>query len=103
MDPPRLLLIGGVADRILLSISSVNRLLRQARNGQGNFPLPVSPPRSKLRWLESDIERYINARDPPSISSPAITNSQKKRQEEKSYQARQRDALAALERHRSSK
>jgi hypothetical protein len=49
--------------------------LMQARAGVSDFPLPVSPFRSKLRWRREDIVNYQsnigNERAQPKALSPA--------------------------------
>jgi len=56
-----ILLLSEVADRLRLSIGTVNRLLAKRRNGEGDFPLPISAARSKGRWRARDIEKYIES------------------------------------------
>jgi predicted DNA-binding transcriptional regulator AlpA len=49
--------------------------IARARAGQSDFPLPISPFRSKLRWRRADIEGYQseigNDRAMPKSLSPA--------------------------------
>jgi len=77
MEEEEVILIDKVAERVLLSTHRVRQLVSERRKtGLGNFPLPFSPPGSKLRWRASDISYYIasqNAepsRDPPPRVSP---------------------------------
>jgi len=56
-----ILLIGEVADRLRLSVTTVNRLLTERRNGVGNFPLTISAVGCKKRWLAKDIDKYIES------------------------------------------
>jgi len=58
-----ILLLPEVADRLRISIGTVNRLLAKRRNGDGNFPLPISAARSKGRWRARDIDKYIESLD----------------------------------------
>ena len=72
---------------------TIYRWLGESRAGRGSFPLPISRQGAKLRWLATDIERYIESQSAgtPEFVSPA------KRQKE--YQRRQDAAKAALVRH----
>jgi hypothetical protein len=97
----KILFIDGVASRIGLSISSVRRLLGERRKtGRGDFPLPISAPGCKGRWLASDVEVYLASRSvaPPPVNVP---NSPKKQRQED--HARKEAVHTALERHRKSR
>jgi len=81
-----------VAFMLGLSVSSINVRLRQARRGESRFPLTISEPHAKCRWLRRDIERYLesqsqsqanNATPPVKPVSPA-----KRRRESQSLQRR---------------
>jgi len=104
-SPPHILFVGEVASMMRLSVSSITRLLRQRRQGVGNFPLPISGTMRgvKGRWLRSDIESYIasqanNAVPPVNPVSPA-----KRRHEAQSLQRRNELAKAVLAKHAASR
>ena len=54
-----IVLLPEVAARLRVSIGTVTRRLAERRKGIGDFPLPISKPGSKGRWLASDIDQYI--------------------------------------------
>jgi len=93
-----ILLVHEVALRLRVSVSTVNRWLHQRRKGQGNFPLPISPPGGKLRWLATDIERFLQSQSNVS-SSIVLTSIAQKRREDKAYERRQAEAAATLRKH----
>jgi len=97
-----ILLVHEVALRVRASVSSVNRWLHQRRKGQGNFPLPISPPGGKLRWLAADIERFLQSQSnvPSSIVPTSIAQ---KRREDKAYERRQAEAAATLRKHATNR
>jgi len=47
-----------VAAHFRISISNLKRWVLQTRRGLYDFPMPISPKRSKLRWRKSDIENW---------------------------------------------
>ena len=53
-----LLTISEVAAYFMISESSVRRKVRQAREQQGLFPLPIFSKNCRLRWRRSDIENW---------------------------------------------
>ena len=87
-DKHEILLVHEVADRLRMSICTVNRLLRKRRNGEGNFPLPLYGKKCTGRWLASDIGKYIE--------SLADVN---KSQETPDYQKRKETVRAELRQH----
>ena len=94
----RVMLVGEVASECRVSVSKIRRDLHESRNGRGNFPLPISPPGGKLRWLASDIEAYLASL---SVAPPVnIRTPQEIRQDKKAFEERQRLADKALEKHR---
>ena len=48
-----------VAVMLRMSVSTVGVRLANRRKRIGDFPLPVSKPNKKCRWLKADIEQYI--------------------------------------------
>jgi len=91
----KILLIKQVAARLGVSVASVNRYLALRRQGIGTFPLPISPFKGRGRWLESDIDRYIESLSACNATTPIPSNQKK----ERNYQRRQDLAEAGLERH----
>jgi predicted DNA-binding transcriptional regulator AlpA len=91
-----IIFIREVAKRIGTSIATVNRYLALRRQGIGNFPLPISPFKGRGRWLESDIDRYLE-----SLSAcNATPRAPPKQKKERNYQNRQELAEKGLnERH----
>ena len=92
----RILFVKQVAARLGVSVASVNRYLALRRQGIGIFPLPISPFKGRGRWLESDIDRYIESLSACNATPPVPS----KQKQERSYQKRQELATTGLaERH----
>ena len=92
----RILLIKQVAARLGVSVASVNRYLALRRQGIGTFPFPISPFKGRGRWLESDIDRYIESLSACNATTPAPSYQKK----ERNYHNRQESATVGLmERH----
>ena len=87
----------GVVKRTGMSESWISRELDKRRKGQGNFPLPISPFKSKRRWLESDIDNYIASLASVNTDVPVPTKN--KKQQEREFIERQNRAKQALARH----
>jgi len=97
-----ILLVREVALRFRANVSTVNRWLHQRRKGQGNFPLPISPPGGKLRWLAADIESFLRSQS--NVSSPIVlTSIAQKRRDDKSHAIRQAEAAATLRKHAANR
>lgn len=95
-------LIHEVATKVRLAPASIYKAVANRRNGIGSFPLPISAPGGKLRWLVSDIEAYLQSlsnNEPP----VKVASASKRRQESKSFKQRQEAAQKILERHRSDR
>ena len=103
MESPRILLIGEIASLLRVSISTINRYLRQTRKGCGNFPLPISPKGSKGRWLSSDIERYIETQSKADLPMNVVGSSKREQQDARSIQRRNELAKAVLAKHAASR
>jgi predicted DNA-binding transcriptional regulator AlpA len=98
-----ILLLDEVATLLRVSKSTINRWLAERRKGiRGNFPLPISLPGGKIRWLASDIDAYLQsqATQQPPINIPTC---RQRHRNAKTFQERQAAADKALERHRSPK
>ena len=100
----RVLLIDEVSSRVRLAKVSVYRAVADRRKGIDNsFPLPISRPGGKLRWLSIDIENYLQSRPPPPepLSQPPVTTpvNRSKKQTAKSFRDRQEAARQTLKRH----
>ena len=94
----KILLIDEVAIAVGMSVSSIRRWLRLAREGKMIFPAVISQPGAKLRWLASDIEMFLQSRSNTPLSIP-VPNPVKQRQGEKDRQRRNEIARQVLERH----
>jgi len=95
-------IIDDVAAKTRLAPVSIRKAVSDRRKGIGSFPLPISAPGGKLRWLASDIEAYLqslSSAEPP----VKVASASKRRQESKSFKQRQEAAQKALERHRSDR
>jgi len=90
---PKILLIAEVAALFRVANVTIYRWLAESRAGRGSFPLPISGRKAKLRWLATDIERFIESQSvlPPEFVSPV--------QQAKDYQRRQEAARAVLAKH----
>ena len=93
--PHRILFIPEVAERLRVSIGTVNRLLAQRRKGEGHFPLPLSGAKCKGRWLASDVDKYIESLS--SVNIPVHVPTVK--QQKQNYQKRQEAARKILRQH----
>jgi len=94
-------LIKEVAFMLGLSVSSINVRLRQARLGESRFPLTISEPGTKCRWLRSDIERYIESQSQANNAAPPVNpvSPAKRQRESQSLQRRGELAQAVLAKH----
>jgi predicted DNA-binding transcriptional regulator AlpA len=90
---PKVLLISEVAALLRVANVTIYRWLAESRAGRGSFPSPISRQGAKLRWLATDIERYVASQSvcPTEFVSPA--------KQKREYQRRQVAANAALARH----
>jgi len=59
MTKTKLIDIHEVAGMLRLSVNSVSDLLRMRRNGQSDFPLPVTKVSRKHMWSKRNVEQYI--------------------------------------------
>ena len=101
----RILLIREVATLLRVAPVTISRYLAKRRAGHGNFPLPISPPRSKLRWRESDILSYLESQSsatPYNITLPNVDPAQRTLAV-KDFQKRQQWAAETLQKHRVSR
>ena len=96
--PHTILLKPEVAKRLRTSVASVDRNLALRRKGIGHFPLPLSQFKGKGRWLESDIDDYIESLSNVNVTAPVPTQSEKKKA--KDFDELQERAKVALARHR---
>ena len=96
---PKILLIGEVASRLRISVASVNRYLALRRRSEGTFPLPISVSRGKGRWLESDIDDYIESLSNVNVNDTAPVLPKPKKQREREFNERQEKAAKTLARH----
>ena len=74
-----------------VSIPTVNRWLRAARQGQNHFPLPVNGPGRKLIWSKDAIENFL-AGISQAASAPKVETASKRRR-------RHEAAMSELEKH----
>jgi predicted DNA-binding transcriptional regulator AlpA len=76
-----------------MSQSTLNRRLKEAREGRGNFPLPIQTgPKKCLRWCAESVRKFLqNGNDAPP-TSPTL-----KIESAKSRQMRHASAMAKLE------
>ena len=77
-----------------MSQATLYRQLKEAREGRGNFPLPIQTgPKRSLRWSAESVRNFLqNGNDMPQ-TSPTLTISSAK-----SRQMRHAEAMAKLER-----
>ena len=75
-----------------LSQVSIYRKVREARAGNGQFPLPVWGSRKKLRWNAAEVEAFCQSRTTPQV--PVKTG--KQRREAKALRARNMSAQQTL-------
>jgi predicted DNA-binding transcriptional regulator AlpA len=76
------------------SPATLNRRLKEAREGRGNFPLPIQTgPKRSLRWCAESVRKFLlNGNDaPPTFPTLKIESA-------KSRQTRHALAMAKLER-----
>jgi len=96
----RILFVEEIASQLRMSIPSIRRYLQASRRGRGNFPLPISPPGGKLRFLASDIEAYLASQ---SVAPSATSSIRQTKRDQKEFHQRQAAAEETLRRHRKSK
>lgn len=104
MEPlPRILHIDEVASLLRVSIPTINRWIRQARNGERDFPIPIGPAKSRGRWLSSDIEAFLQSETISKNAIPSNVGNPAKRQkkETKAFEQRQKEARRVLDAHRN--
>ena len=98
MEPKHeILLLPEVAERLRLSVASVNRLLAQRRKGEGTFPLPLSTFKGKGRWRASDVDGYIESLAQHNATPTVPVKSE--RQKAREFTERQKRAKQTLEQH----
>lgn len=95
-----ILLIEEVAALCRVAVSTIRRWLGERRKGRGNFPLPISPPGYKCRWLSSDIARWLESQRVPPIVSTPVTSARQRRKKATAFQQRQEAVKQGLLRHR---
>jgi len=55
-----ILTLKDVASYFHAGASTIKRWLMLARRGQGDFPMPITPKGTHLRWRKSDIEAWYS-------------------------------------------
>jgi hypothetical protein len=84
------------------SESNVDRLVRQTRLGEKNFPLPISPPYAKCKWRREDLARYLSSqhnRAPPDNAetpNPNISGANQQRRDCE-WEARQNEEAKRIQ------
>jgi predicted DNA-binding transcriptional regulator AlpA len=101
MTENRILLVGEVASMLRLSVSRINNLLTERKQGKNTFPLPLSVAGGKRRWARESIEAYIASQ--LEATSPVPPTARQKRRSAKAHQERQAATDRALERYRTRK
>ena len=102
METPRVLLLSEVAILLRVAPVTIYRWLAESRAGREHFPLPVSQRGRKLRWLATDIERYL-ASQANTTPNTTILNVSSPSRERKNYERRQSEAATALQKHRNAR
>ena len=92
-----ILFTDGVVKRTGMSGSWISREVEKSRKGQGNFPLPISPFKSKRRRLEYDIDRWLESLS--SINDSLSVPVKSKKRQERDFAERQERAQRILEKH----
>ena len=94
-----IILIDELAALLRVHPSTIRRWLADRRRGIGSFPLTVSSPGCKCRWLLSDIEAYIASQSQANAIPPVTPSARQVRRDQKEFQERQTAADKALLRH----
>jgi predicted DNA-binding transcriptional regulator AlpA len=76
-----LLDITELSKMLRLSVSMLRKRIAKARNGESDFPLPISSPKEKNRWQKKDIENWINRKAQPATPTNPTANSKRKQDE----------------------
>lgn len=84
-----------VAAIFRVSVPTIHRWLRDARDGKNGFPLPTGTPGRKLAWNRDSIEEYLND-NKQSDTFPRLETATK-------LQSRHRAALADIEQNHGIK
>jgi predicted DNA-binding transcriptional regulator AlpA len=97
----KILLIADVTELLRVAPSTIHRWLGQRRKGIGTFPLPVSCWGGKLRWLASDVNKWLAAQS-QAATPPIIPTARSNTQDNKDFPERQGRAEADVEKQRTA-
>jgi len=94
----RILLVEDVTALLRVSRCTIDRWVREAREGRGDFVMPFSTPGRRMLWDAHVVEQWLANRNAvASPSKPPPVKSEK--QKAKEFNERQEQAAKALERH----
>ena len=97
MNQKRILRIEDLLELIPVSRATLDRWIREAREGLNDFPIPFSQPGRRMLWDNRVIEQWIAERHLASL--PNVPPIKSERQRAKDYEERQRRAKQVLKRH----
>ena len=97
----RILLVEDVTALLRVSRCTIDRWVREAREGRGDFVMPFSTPGRRMLWDAHVVEQWLaNRNATASPGKPPPTKSEK--QKVKDFNERQERAKVALARHRKN-
>jgi hypothetical protein len=83
------------------SVSNVRRLIaKRKKDGLGDTPLPVSPPKARCKFALADVERYLSSRDGVALQSDTtppinVQSARQTKRQEREFRERRESEIAA--------
>ena len=93
----RVLLIEDLIALLRVSRPTIERRVREAREGKSDFPIPFSEPRRRMLWDAYAVEQWIANRNQATLS--VVSPIKSKKREVREHIERQERALKVLEQH----
>jgi predicted DNA-binding transcriptional regulator AlpA len=93
----RVLLIEDLIALLRVSRPTLDRWIREAREGKSDFPIPFSEPRRRMLWDAYAVEHWIAHRNQATL--PVVSPIKSEKRQAREYIERQEQALKVLERH----
>jgi len=92
----RILLVEDVTELLRVSRCTIDRWVREAREGKSDFPIPFSQPGRRMLWDAHVMEQWLENRNKAALPiAPAKSEKQKARE----FAARLERARATLRQH----
>jgi len=94
----RILEVEDVITLFRRSRATIDRWVREARDGKSDFPVPFSAPGRRMLWDAHVIEQWLENRN-KAASSFNVHTAKTEKQKTREFAERQQRAKQALERH----